>query len=257
MIELRNIHHAFFRGPQPVHALSDINLSVREAEFVAVVGPSGCGKSTILNMVAGLMVPTQGDVRFHGLPVTGINRQVGYLTQKDTLLPWRTVLDNIALPLELRGIGKTERRSRARALAERMQLQGFEDYYPDALSGGMKKRAALARTWIYEPTTFLMDEPFGPLDAQMRLILQEELLRLWASHRKTVLFITHDIGEAIALANRVVVITKRPGRIKLIEDVPFEYPRDIFSIRFTPEFSEMHQRLWSALREEVDEVDAS
>jgi NitT/TauT family transport system ATP-binding protein len=256
MIELNGIHHVFTRAGRGVHALCDVSLRVAESDFIAVVGPSGCGKSTLLNLVAGLIQPIRGEVRYDGRPVREVNRRVGYMTQKDTLLPWRTVEANIALPLEVRGAAVQERMQRAREMAALVDLHGFENAYPHELSGGMRKRVALARTWIYDPETLLMDEPFGALDAQTRIVLQSELLQLWSKRRKTVLFITHDLGEAISLATRVIVMTRRPGRIKLDRAIDFGSERDVFQIRFSPEFARLHEELWTSLREEVALRDA-
>jgi NitT/TauT family transport system ATP-binding protein len=173
------------------------------------------------------------------------------MTQKDTLLPWRTVEANIALPLEVRGVPKGERRERAHQMARLVDLQDFENAYPHELSGGMRRRVVLARSWIYDPETLLMDEPFGALDAQTRLVMQNELLKLWYQRRKTVIFVTHDLGEAISLASRVIVMSRRPGAIKVDRVVDFGHPRDIFQIRFSPEFSRLHEELWTSLRDEV------
>ena len=251
MIELRGIYHVFTRSERAVLTLNDVSLRIGESDFVAIVGPSGCGKSTLLNLVAGLLKPIRGEVIYAGQPVRGINTGVGYMTQKDTLLPWRTVEANIALPLEVRGAPRDERREKAHQMSDLVQLRGFENAYPHELSGGMRKRVALARSWIYDPETLLMDEPFGALDAQTRLVLQDELLKLWSRRRKTVVFVTHDLGEAISLATRVLVMSRRPGRIKLERAVTFAHPRDIFKIRFTPEFAQLHEELWTSLREEV------
>ncbi len=251
MIELRGVYHAFTRAERGVLALRDISLSIAESDFVAIVGPSGCGKSTLLNLVAGLLKPIRGEVLYANRPVNGINTRVGYMTQKDTLLPWRTVEGNICLPLEIRGVRKEERKEKARQMVRLVDLQGFENAYPHELSGGMRRRVVLARSWIYDPETMLMDEPFGALDAQTRLLLQNEFLKLWYQRRKTVIFVTHDIGEAISLATRVIVMSRRPGTIKTDRTVDFGHPRDIFQIRFSPEFSRLHEELWTSLRDEV------
>lgn len=233
--------------PTGTRALSDVTLQVQEGEFLAVVGPSGCGKSTLLNLAAGLMRPTVGTVHYGGSPVTGPNRQVGYVTQKDQLLPWRTVAKNIMLPLEFRGVGKAEARRRVAAVIEQVGLDGFENSYPGQLSGGMLKRAALARTMVYSPSTYLMDEPFASLDAQLRMVMQDELLRIWRETASTVIFVTHDLAEAITLADRIVVISARPGRIKMITDVDLPRPRSAVSAHEAPEFSTLLSRLWSSL----------
>ena len=194
-------------------ALRDMSLSVEQGELVALVGPSGCGKSTALNVLAGQVRPVSGQVRLAGEPVKGVSPSVGYISQADTLLPWRTVLDNVALAMELRGVEKRERREAARGLMARMGLSGFEDNYPRELSGGMKKRAAIARVLAVDPAILMMDEPFGPLDALTKEKLQDEILALWESTGCTILYVTHDLTEAITLADRVVLMSARPGRV--------------------------------------------
>jgi NitT/TauT family transport system ATP-binding protein len=238
---------------QEVRALQPIDLQIQTQEFVALVGPSGCGKSTLLNLVAGLLQPSEGVVTYDQKPVQGLNFRVGYMTQKDTLLPWRTAADNIGIALELRcrSVQKKEAQERIAEMVELVDLRGFENHYPAELSGGMKKRVALARTLIYEPETLLMDEPFGALDAQLKLIMQDQLQRITQHRRMTVLFVTHDLGEAIAVADRVVVFSGRPGRIRAIRDVALPRPRDIYKIRFTDAFSRLHEDLWNELKDEV------
>jgi len=241
------------RGAAPdVTALDGVTLSVAPQDFVALVGPSGCGKSTVLNLIAGLLAPTAGTVTYGGRPVTGVNTRVGYMTQKDTLLPWRTTRGNVAIAFELGA------RKRCDNVAERIQryitmvgLEGFEHHYPSQLSGGMRKRVLLARTLIYEPETILMDEPFGALDAQLKLVMQGELLRIWGETRNTVVFVTHDLGEAITLADRVMIFTGRPGRIKAVQEIDIPRPRDVFSVRFSPRYAELYEMLWETLRGEV------
>ena len=253
IIAIDGVSKSFSRAGTVVHALEPISLEVRREEFVALVGPSGCGKSTVLNMMAGLIAPTDGRIVYDGTLLDGLNRRVGYMTQKDTLLPWRTAADNIAAPLEL-ACRRVERQERARKVGEMIDLvglKGFERHYLSELSGGMRKRVALARMLIYDPETLLMDEPFGALDAQLKLVMQEELQRIVGAGRKTVVFVTHDLGEAIALADRVVVFSSRPGRIKMIRDVPLPRPRDVARIRFTREFSELYEVLWDELKDEV------
>jgi NitT/TauT family transport system ATP-binding protein len=236
-----------------MRALDTINLAVEAEEFVALVGPSGCGKSTVLNLVSGLLRPTHGEVRYDGAPVSGPNRRVGYMTQKDTLLPWRTVEDNIGIALELkcRAVPHAERRDRVGAMMDLVGLSGFAHHYPAELSGGMRKRAALARMLIYEPETFLLDEPFGALDAQLKLIMHQELLRLTRARKLTVVFVTHDLAEAITLADRVLVFTGRPGRIRAERRIPFGRERDAVRLRFLPEFGALHEELWDELKDEV------
>jgi NitT/TauT family transport system ATP-binding protein len=238
---------------QVIRALQPTDLQIRKQEFVALVGPSGCGKSTILNLVAGLLGPTEGDVLYDGVAVTGPNRRVGYMTQKDTLLPWRTTVDNIRIALELkcRATPRSEIADKVKQLIELVSLTGFERHYPAELSGGMRKRVALARTLIYEPETLLMDEPFGALDAQLKLIMLDQLQTLTQQRKMTVVFVTHDLGEAITLADRVVIFSARPGRIRTIRDVPLARPRDVFKVRFTDAFARFHEELWDVLKDEV------
>jgi len=240
------------RGSE-LEALRPVDLEVGREEFVALVGPSGCGKSTILNLVAGLMAPSAGRVLYDGQEVTGPNRRVGYLTQKDTLLPWRATADNIRIALELkcRATPRAEASERVAEMMDLVGLKGFEHHYPAELSGGMRKRAALARTLIYEPETLLMDEPFGALDAQLKLLMLDQLQRLTQHRRMTVIFVTHDLGEAITLADRIVVISARPGRIRAIHDVRLERPRDVFKVRFTEGFARQHERLWDELKDDI------
>ncbi len=251
LIEYRGIARHFTTRAGTVVACENVNLTVRQGEFLAVVGPSGCGKSTLLNMAAGLLAPSAGQVFYRGAPVPQPNTDVGYLTQRDTLLPWRTVEDNVSIALELRGEGRAARRERAHAWLARMGLAGFEKSYPAQLSGGMRRRACLARTLAYEPTTILMDEPFGALDAQLRLVMHDELLKLWSGTHKTIVFVTHDLAEAITLADRVAVFSPRPGRIRAIETVDLPRPRDVFRIRFDQHFGTLHDRLWSYLEASV------
>lgn len=253
-IEIAAVAKRFNARGRVVEALAQASLGVARGEFVALVGPSGCGKSTLLNMVAGLMKPSAGTVRYAGQPVATVNRDVGYMTQVDALLPWRTAEANVMLPLLLRGKTRNEARERAREQLARVGLTGFADAYPRELSGGMRKRAALAQLLVYEPETLLLDEPFGALDAQLKLVLAQELAQLHARTGKTVLFVTHDLGEAIALADRVVVFTSRPGRMKRMETIDLPRPRDMFRVRFEPRFQAHYETLWSALAPEIREA---
>ena len=238
-------------GQVPVRALDQVGFDVPDGQFLSILGPSGCGKSTILKLVSGLLMPTDGDVLLDGEPIRGVPPSVGFMFQSDALLPWATVLDNVALALELRGLGKRERRERARELTGLVGLGGFEDAYPSTLSGGMRKRVSLARVLAYDPAVYLMDEPFGALDAQTKVQLGAELSRLWGGVRKTVLFVTHDIEEAIALSDRVLVMTRRPGRIKADFTIDLPRPRDFYEVRFTPAFQDLHCDIWKELSAEV------
>jgi NitT/TauT family transport system ATP-binding protein len=245
--ELLHVGKSFSTRDASVEVLSGLDISIASGEFLAIVGPSGSGKSTVLNLLAGLDRPTTGSVFCEGRPVRTINTDVGYLTQHDSLLPWRTVEQNIAVPLEIRGVDRAELSVRVHDIIGQVGLEGFERYYPSQLSGGMRQRAMLARTLIYDPPILLMDEPFGPLDAQLKLALQAELLKLWSARRKTVVFVTHDIVEAITLADRVLVFSARPCRIKLDEPIQIPRPREVLEVRFHPSFEEHYRRLWAAL----------
>jgi NitT/TauT family transport system ATP-binding protein len=229
----------------------DISLAIPEGTFVAVVGPSGCGKSTLLNAAAGLLFPPEGRVRIFGEALAGINPHAAYLFQQDALLPWRSVLDNVMLGLAFRHVPRAEASREARRWIARVGLAGFEDRFPHQLSGGMRKRAAVAQSWIVDPRILLMDEPFGALDVQTRQNMENELLDLWQESRKTVLFVTHDLEEAIALADKVVVLTAGPARIKGVYDVELRRPRDVVEIRLNPDFNSLYQRIWADLRSEV------
>jgi NitT/TauT family transport system ATP-binding protein len=246
-VELRDVGKTFDSRSGRVVVLNGLNVSLQSGEFLAIVGPSGSGKSTVLNLLAGLDRPTTGAVLCQGEPVAAINTGIGYLTQHDSLLPWRTVVQNIAVPLELRKIDRAEIAARVRELIAQVGLDGFERHYPSQLSGGMRKRAMLARTLIYDPPVLLMDEPFGPLDAQLKLVLQAELLKLWSARRKTVVFVTHDIVEAITLADRVLVFSPRPCQIRLDEPIAIPRPREVHEVRFHPAFEEHYRRIWAAL----------
>ncbi len=243
-----------FRTPKSgVHTvLSDISLAVEDGTFLAIVGPSGCGKSTLLNVAAGLLAPPEGRTLVFGAPLDSINKHAAYLFQQDALLPWRTVLGNVMLGLVFRDAPSREAVPLARRFIERVGLKGFEDRFPHQLSGGMRKRVALAQSWIVGPRILLMDEPFGALDVQTRQIMENELLDLWQESRQTVLFITHDLEEAIALADRVVVISAGPAaRIKGDYEVTLARPRDVAEIRLNPDFIQLYKRIWSDLRDEV------
>jgi NitT/TauT family transport system ATP-binding protein len=252
-IRLTGVGKRFVTRDREVEALQPIDLTVQPHEFVALVGPSGCGKSTILNLVAGLLAPSEGRVWYDGEEVAGLNRSVGYMTQKDTLLPWRSAADNIRIALELkcRAVPRAEANARVKQIIDLVGLTGFEHHYPAELSGGMRKRVALARTLIYEPETLLMDEPFGALDAQLKLLMLNQLQELTRLRRMTVVFVTHDLGEAITLADRVVVFSARPGRIRTIREIDLPRPRDVFRIRFTEAFAHLHEELWDELKDEV------
>ena len=233
-------------------AVQQATLAVADGEFVAIVGPTGCGKSTLLNVTAGLLKPAAGNVRIFNAPLTRLNRQAGYLFQSDALFPWKTVLENVAIGLEIAGTARATARSAASEWLARVGLAGFEARYPHMLSGGQRKRVALAQVLIRDPKILLMDEPFGPLDAQTRQIMGNLLLELWSADRKAVLFITHDLEEAIALADRVVIMSAGP-KSNIIGDwrVPLQRPRDISEVRLQAEFHQLHREIWSKLKDEV------
>jgi NitT/TauT family transport system ATP-binding protein len=235
---------------EQVNVLEGFDLQVREGEFLSILGPSGCGKSTFLNILAGLAHKTGGDLEVDGKPLQGINRNQGVVFQGYALLPWRSVLDNIAVGLEIRGVGKAQRLETAREYLELVGLNGFASRYPHELSGGMRQRVAIARSLAYDPDVLLMDEPFAALDAQTRETLQSELLRIWDKHKKTIVFITHSLDEAIFLSDRVAVMTQRPGRIKEVFDIDLARPRQP-ELRNTQAFVQYRQRAWEALRDEV------
>lgn len=236
----------------PVLAVHDINLSIPAGQFVAVVGPSGCGKTTILNMLAGLLGPTQGTVKRHGSPVVGTSRDIGYMLARSALSPWRTARKNVELGLEIRGVPRRERRERAMELLASLGLEQFANSFPSQLSQGMNQRVAIARTLAIDPDLWLMDEPFGALDAQTRLTVQSEFVALWeAAADKTVILVTHDLEEAVLLADRVIVMTARPGRIKSDTIIDLPRPRLIDELRFDNRFKEAEHRIWEELRDEI------
>jgi NitT/TauT family transport system ATP-binding protein len=233
-------------------AVEKAQLAVEHGEFVAIVGPTGCGKSTLLNIVAGLLRPASGSVRIFDRPLTGLNRDAGYLFQADALFPWKTALDNVAIGLEISGAPRAEALPRAQDWLTSVGLDAFANRYPHMLSGGQRKRVGLAQVLIRDPKILLMDEPFGPLDAQTRQIMGNLLLQLWTADRKAVLFVTHDLEEAIALADRVVIMSAGPNaRIIGNWRVALPRPRDIFEVRLSSEFHALHREIWSVLKAEV------
>ena len=234
-------------------ALRDVDLVIGSGKFCAVVGPTGCGKSTTLTMVAGLDRPSAGTVHVGGQTVDGITPGTSFMFQVDALLPWKTVLGNVALGPVFRGVPKRDAQAAAREWVRRVGLAGFEDHHPHQLSGGMRKRVSLAAALINEPSTLLMDEPFGALDVQTKAIMSNELLGLWEQTRPSVIFVTHDLEEAIALADQVVVMTAGPGTVKAVYDIDLPRPRGaVQEIRFESRFLELHHQIWASLREEVE-----
>ncbi|WP_042373504.1 ABC transporter ATP-binding protein [Streptacidiphilus neutrinimicus] len=253
-IEIEGVTKRFLTpGGEVFTAIKDVSFTVEPGQFCAVVGPTGCGKSTTLGMVSGLDRPSEGTVKVGGKVVDGITDGVSFMFQADALLPWKTVLANVALGPIFKGASKAEAQARARDWLRRVGLTGFEDRYPHQLSGGMRKRVAMAAALINEPKILMMDEPFGALDVQTKAIMSNELLGLWEQSRPAVLFITHDLDEAVALADKVVVMTSSPGTVKAVYDIDLPRPRgSVQEIRFEPRFLELQHQIWDTLREEVE-----
>jgi NitT/TauT family transport system ATP-binding protein len=243
-VELSAVTFGYPGGDEILH---EVDLTVAPGEIVVLIGPSGCGKSTVLNLVAGMVRPSTGSLRCFGRPVDGLNRSVTYMTQKDTLLPWRNALDNAAVPLQIKGVPKKERRERARHELERVGLGDAADRRPHQLSGGMRARLALARSLLADGDIVLMDEPFAAIDALVRVRLQELLLGLWQEKKQTLIYVTHDLNEALSLGHRIVVMSARPGRISLIRAIPTPPPRDVIHYQATSEAREIYVELWGAL----------
>jgi ABC-type nitrate/sulfonate/bicarbonate transport system ATPase subunit len=250
-LEVRAVTKVFRRNGRAIHALDATSLDVARGRFVSIIGPSGCGKSTLFNIIAGLTKPTSGDVLADGASIVGKSGVVGYMLQKGLLLPWRNILDNVTLGMEVRGIVKREAVDRARPLIERYGLGGFEQHYPHELSGGMRQRTSLLRTMLYDRDMILLDEPFGALDAQTRMLMQSWLLGLWSDLQKTILFVTHDIDESIYLSDEIHVFTVRPGRIKAKVAVPLPRPRGP-EVVTSPEFMDLKRTLLLLLSEEAE-----
>jgi NitT/TauT family transport system ATP-binding protein len=247
LIRFRGVGKSFGSGASAVEAVRGVDLDVAPGDFVTLVGPSGCGKSTLLNMTAGLFHPTVGTVDYAGAPVNAVNLRTGYMTQNDHLLPWRTVSANIQVPLEIRHTPRAEMREKVRQLIELVGLTGFEATYPAQLSGGMRKRVALARLLAYDPETLLLDEPFAALDAQLRLNMQIELLQLSRRLNKSVLFVTHDLDEAVALGDRCVVFSPRPGTVRAVLESSLPRDRDLLRLRHDRRYVEMTAVLWDMI----------
>jgi len=248
LVAIRGVSQRFGAGPSGVAALDSISLEIPDAQFVAVVGPSGCGKSTLLSLVAGLRLPSSGTVLCDGEPITApMPRKVGMIFQEANLLPWLSAVDNVAFPLKLRRVAKAERLAAARRMLELTGLAGFEDRLPHQLSGSMKQRVAIARGLVQNPAVLLMDEPFASLDEQTRMVLGDELLRIWSETRKTVLFVTHSLNEAVYLADRVVVLSARPGRV--VDDVLVDLPRPrSFAMAASERFGALKDRIWQHIK---------
>ncbi len=254
-VALENIACTYVSRDDPFQrytAVSETTLVVGEGEFVSVVGPTGCGKTTLLNVAAGLIAPSAGNVKVFGRPLVGINSRAGYMFQTDALMPWRNAIDNIVAGLEFRGVERSDALERGNEWLKRVGLSGFSRRYPHQLSGGMRKRVALAQMLILNPQILLMDEPFSALDVQTRQLMENELLELWSADRKSVVFITHDLEEAISLSDRVVVLSAGPAS-RPIGDYAIDLPRprDVSEIRLAPRFIEIHAKIWHAMKEEV------
>src|ERR1700743_129168 len=251
-IDVRNLDKTFQLAGTAIEAVRGVSFSVKRGEFVALLGPSGSGKSTVLNMIATLIRPSGGQILIDGTPIIPgrATPNVGYVFQRDTLFPWRTVADNIGYGLQLAGVAETERRERVAASVAQAGLKGFENAYPSALSGGMRQRAALMRTLVVEPQILLMDEPFGALDTHTQIDMHDVLLRIWEREQQTVLFVTHDLGEALTLADRIILFSARPGQIKDMFAFDFARPRDAVKVRETPRYAELFQHIWHSLGEE-------
>lgn len=235
----------------PVLAVDDVSLEVPKGQFLAIVGPSGCGKTTVLNMLSGLIKSTLGTVRKNGQVVTGPSMDVGYMLARSALFPWRTARRNVEMPMEIRGVPKVERRRRAAELLDMVKLGDFKSKFPSQLSQGMRQRVAIARTLAIEPSLWLLDEPFSALDAQTRITVQNEFLRLWENTGSTVILVTHDLAEAVLLADRVIVMTARPGRIKLDQMIDIPRPRRVDDLMDNEHFMQLEATIWKELRDEL------
>ncbi len=251
-VEMINVSRRFVTPDgKSMTAIRNFNMTIGRGEFVAIVGPTGCGKSTTLNLVTGLAKPSSGEVRLFGQPINGIDPRIGFAFQTDALFPWRSVIDNVVAGPLFRGKPKAEAYERAREWLARVNLTGHESKFPHQLSGGMRKRVALAQTFINEPQVLLMDEPFSALDVQTRVLMHDELLKLWSEAKASVLFVTHDLEEAIALADRVYVLTAGPATVKSVYEIDIPRPRVASEIRFDQRFVDISHTIWNDLREEV------
>jgi NitT/TauT family transport system ATP-binding protein len=249
VLSARNVGMTFNQGtPKAVTAIDDISFEVKRGEVVAIVGPSGCGKTTLFNIISGLLQPTQGSILVNDKPVHDATGHVGYMLQKDLLLPWRTVLENVIIGLQVRNVPRAEADKIARGLIEAYGLKGFENSLPSGLSGGMRQRVAFMRTLAFSPDVILLDEPFSALDSQTRLVLQADMARIIRERNCSVVLVTHDVGEAITMADRIVVITSRPGRVKAVHEVGIDADlRHPMKIRKQPRFIELYETIWGEL----------
>lgn len=245
---VEHVSKSYEHNGRLVPVIGDLSLTLREGEIVSIVGPSGCGKTTLLNTLCGLLAPDSGRIRWHGREVSGQPQNVGYMLQKDLLLPWRTALGNTMLGLEIRGVATAEAEDRGRAMLDQLGLHGFADHYPSTLSGGMRQRVALARTFVNEPDVLLLDEPFAALDFQSKLLIENDTAALVRQSRRSLLLITHDIEEAVSLADRVIVLSKRPTQVKAVYDIDLGSDRrDMMAMRQSPDFSQYVRKVWSDL----------
>lgn len=249
MIKIEGLEKIFFNEGREVVAVNDFSLNIKKSELISIVGPSGCGKTTVLNLLAGLESPTKGSIKINGDVIKGPGSDRGMIFQEGGLLPWRNVIRNVEFGLEIKGINPGKRRSVAKKHIKLVGLTGFEDSYPYELSGGMMQRVALARMLAFDPEILLMDEPFASVDALTRENLQDELLKIWSEMKKTIIFVTHSIDEAIYLSDRVAVMSARPGRVKKVLDITLERPRE--GIRALPEFARLREEIWEALQKEM------
>jgi NitT/TauT family transport system ATP-binding protein len=256
-VTVQGVNKRYLTDSADVVAVDNVSFDVKQGEFVALLGPSGCGKSTLLNMIAGLLPKSGGNIRIDDDDVVQgkVNRKVGYVFQRDTVFPWRNVEANIGYGLEIAGVPKAERVEKVAQAIEMAGLSGFAKSFPRMLSGGMRQRVALMRTLILEPEILLMDEPFGALDTHTKLDMHRTLLDIWERARQTVLFVTHDLGEALTLSSRIILMSARPGRLKQDFEIPFKRPRDAVALRETAEFGQLYSHIWHSLGEEFRRVD--
>jgi NitT/TauT family transport system ATP-binding protein len=256
-IRFDEVRLSFAGQDRDVVALDRVSFDVPPGKITSVVGPSGCGKTTLLRLASGLVSASGGSVFCSGARVDSLNTSVGYVTQDSNLFPWLTTLGNVEFPLAIRGMARAERREKALHWLRLVGLEGFENHYPSQLSGGMQKRVSIVRTLIYEPSVVLLDEPFGALDAQTRMGLHHELLELWREKKSTMLFITHDLVEAITLSDQIIIMTRRPGRVKQIYEVPLTRPRNVFEIYVEPGFEKAYSTLWEYFKSEISVTGAA
>jgi NitT/TauT family transport system ATP-binding protein len=257
-ISIENVSHSFSTaGTNQVLAIDDVSISVRDREFIALVGPSGCGKTTLMNIVAGLVPLQEGSIRVRGTEVGKPRRDIGYISARDSLLPWRTAKRNVEYGLEVRGMDKHERSAKSREMLELVGLADFGHAYRSQLSQGMRQRVAIARTLATDPSILFLDEPFSALDQQTKLILEAKFMEIWDRSHKTVIMVTHDIEEAVAMADRVIMLSSRPGRIVLDLQIDLPRPRDVAQIRFDPRFTEITHSIWDMLKVELDKLPIS